>query len=227
MPQLHEAQVATVYKLFFLFIEPISALIGAYYSYNQQQTYLDLTHAASSPKSGIPTSTQIVLAQLSNLYFLFAINEAFVLRSTTDLNVWRALLVCLLMADIGHLYSVKAVGWQIYWNVLGWNAIDWGNIAFVYAGASMRISFLLGIGVGPPGQIGIIDGKPNNTQWGVKKAGKPRERLVIACTTCREKKIKCDPAEPKCVQCEKFGRKCRFTTALPSVRACLFDGAIA
>ena len=59
----------------------------------------------------------------------------------------------------------------------------------------------------------IIDGETVNAQWGVTKAGKPRKRLAIACTTCREKKIKCDPAEPKCVQCEKFGRDCKFTTA--------------
>ena len=59
----------------------------------------------------------------------------------------------------------------------------------------------------------MIDGEEVNAQWGVTKAGKPRKRLAIACTTCREKKIKCDPAEPKCVQCEKFGRICRFTTA--------------
>lgn len=59
----------------------------------------------------------------------------------------------------------------------------------------------------------IIDGEEVNAQWGVTKAGKPRKRLAIACTTCREKKIKCDPAEPKCVQCEKFGRECKFTTA--------------
>lgn len=59
----------------------------------------------------------------------------------------------------------------------------------------------------------IIDGEAVNAQWGITKAGKPRKRLAIACTTCREKKIKCDPAEPKCVQCEKFGRECRFTTA--------------
>lgn len=59
----------------------------------------------------------------------------------------------------------------------------------------------------------VIDGEPVNAQWGVTKAGKPRKRLAIACTTCREKKIKCDPAEPKCVQCEKCGRDCRFTTA--------------
>ncbi|KAL8711752.1 MAG: hypothetical protein Q9220_003923 [cf. Caloplaca sp. 1 TL-2023] len=59
----------------------------------------------------------------------------------------------------------------------------------------------------------IIDGELVNAQWGVTKAGKPRKRLAIACTTCREKKIKCDPGEEKCQQCDKFGRECRFTTA--------------
>ncbi|KAI4157108.1 MAG: hypothetical protein L6R39_000771 [Caloplaca ligustica] len=59
----------------------------------------------------------------------------------------------------------------------------------------------------------VIDGEAVNAQWGVTKAGKPRKRLAIACTTCREKKIKCDPGEGKCQQCEKFGRECRFTTA--------------
>lgn len=59
----------------------------------------------------------------------------------------------------------------------------------------------------------VIDGELVNAQWGVTKAGRPRKRLAIACTTCREKKIKCDPGEGKCQQCEKVGRECRFTTA--------------
>ena len=59
----------------------------------------------------------------------------------------------------------------------------------------------------------IIDGEAVNAQWGITKAGKPRKRLAIACITCREKKIKCDPAVPKCVQCDKTGRDCRFQTA--------------
>ena len=59
----------------------------------------------------------------------------------------------------------------------------------------------------------VIDGEQVNAEWGVTKAGKPRKRLAIACTSCREKKIKCDPAEPKCVQCEKNGRVCKFATA--------------
>ncbi|KAK0739567.1 hypothetical protein B0T21DRAFT_285742 [Apiosordaria backusii] len=54
----------------------------------------------------------------------------------------------------------------------------------------------------------VIDGEQVNAHWGVTKAGKPRKRLAIACVTCREKKIKCDPDYPRCVQCEKFGRVC-------------------
>ncbi|ODA78394.1 hypothetical protein RJ55_05775 [Drechmeria coniospora] len=59
----------------------------------------------------------------------------------------------------------------------------------------------------------VIDGEVVNAHWGVTKAGKPRKRLAIACVTCREKKIKCDPDYPRCVQCEKFGRICRFKNA--------------
>lgn len=56
----------------------------------------------------------------------------------------------------------------------------------------------------------VIGGEMFRAQWCVTKAGKPRKRLVIACMACREKNIKCDPAKPKCVQCEKFGRDCRI-----------------
>ncbi|KAL1894147.1 hypothetical protein Cpir12675_003789 [Ceratocystis pirilliformis] len=59
----------------------------------------------------------------------------------------------------------------------------------------------------------VIDGEAVNAHWGVTKAGKPRKRLAIACVTCREKKIKCDPDYPRCVQCDKFGRVCRFKNA--------------
>ena len=59
----------------------------------------------------------------------------------------------------------------------------------------------------------VIDGELVNPHWGVTKAGRPRKRLAVACLTCREKKIKCDPDYPKCVQCVKFGRHCKFKNA--------------
>jgi hypothetical protein len=55
-----------------------------------------------------------------------------------------------------------------------------------------------------------INGDIVNPKWGTTKAGKPRKRLGQACQTCREKKIRCDPQVPKCAQCQKFGRECRF-----------------
>ena len=136
------------YRLFFLHLEPISTIIGAYYAHLQQQTYLDLTHLSSSPaKGGVPTSTSIVLSQLANLYLLFSLIEALVLRSTRERQAWRAVLFSMLVADCGHLYAIKSLGLSIYWRVNGWNAIDWGNVAFVYIGALSRTFFLLDIGL--------------------------------------------------------------------------------
>ncbi len=136
-----------LYRLFFLFAEPVSALVGAYFAHLRQHDYLTLTDSSTAP-SEIPRGTAIALSQLANLYLLFAINEALVLRSTSDLHVWRTVLFGLLVADFGHLYSVSPLGAEIYWSVAKWNAIDWGNIAFVYLGASMRIAFLAGVGLG-------------------------------------------------------------------------------
>ena len=158
-----EFQPPAFYRIFFLTIEPISALVGAYFAHFQPQTYIQLTHASSAPRDAIPLGTRIVLTQLANLYFLFAINEAFVLRSTSDLRVWRALLFGLLVADLGHLYSVWGLGTGVYWKVQEWSAMDWGNVGFVYAGALMRITFLFGFGV------------PSGTELSKKKKNKGKD----------------------------------------------------
>jgi hypothetical protein len=142
-------KLPAAYTTFFLFIEPISALVGAFYAHFKPLDYLQMTHLSSSPSyaSTIPLSTNIVLTQLANLYLLFALNEALVLRSTSDLRVWKTVLFGLLLADFGHLYSVSALGPEIYWSFWKWNAMDWGNIGFVYAGVMMRMAFLAGVGL--------------------------------------------------------------------------------
>ncbi|RMZ92732.1 hypothetical protein DV736_g31, partial [Chaetothyriales sp. CBS 134916] len=61
-----------------------------------------------------------------------------------------------------------------------------------------------------------INGHIVNPKWGTTKAGKPRKRLGQACNTCREKKIRCDPQVPKCTQCQKFGRECKFESGKSS-----------
>lgn len=139
------------YTLFFLYIEPVATAVGAYYAHLDQSAYMTLTMEMARPATagllGVSMQESIVLTQLANMYFVFALNEALVLRATTDRRVWSIFLFGLLVADFGHLYSVKAVGWDVYYRFWAWNSIYWGNLGFVYIGATMRTAFLLGLGL--------------------------------------------------------------------------------
>ncbi|KAK3726016.1 hypothetical protein LTR37_000164 [Vermiconidia calcicola] len=142
------APLPLLYRLFFLYIEPIATAVGAYYAQFEQHEYMQLTYSSSTTAAfGVSTRESIVLTQLANLYFVFALNEALVLRTTNDLRVWRTLLLGLLIADFGHLYSVNKVGVEVYYEFWKWNSMYWGNLGFVYVGAAMRTSFLLGLGL--------------------------------------------------------------------------------
>ena len=149
--------IPILYRSFFLYIEPISAILGAYWAGARPAEYLGLlatsnTARLASDISNPNTPTLISLYQLSNLYFLFALNEHLVLSSTTSLKTWRTVLFCLLVADLGHLATMAPLGLEkgfaeVYFAFWNWNAIEWGSIGFVYAGATMRTCFLLGVGL--------------------------------------------------------------------------------
>lgn len=140
----------TIYWLFFLYIEPLATLAGAYYAALRPSEYLTLTvpGSGSLPNTNplTPNREIITLLQLANMYLVFAFTEACVLRASSDMNVWRALLLGLLIADLGHMWSVNSMGWSVYWRFWEWNEIYWGNLGFVYVGAAMRVSFLSGLG---------------------------------------------------------------------------------
>lgn len=162
-PQQTAFRIHVVYRLFFLLIEPISALVGAFYNHFLQRRYLELLDAPSTPPTTemLPLGTSVAMSQLANMYLFFALNEALVLRSTADLRVWRAVLFVLLVADLGHLYSMKELGVRVYYDVTGWNAGDWGNVPWVYAGAVLRVCFLAGVGLGESRRLKSKTGKSN------------------------------------------------------------------
>jgi hypothetical protein len=143
--QSDNVRIPAIYRLVFLFVEPASILLGAGAAFFFPAYYLSLTHAASAP-SVLPTSTAIVMTQLSNLYLGLALLEATVLRITSDIKVWSVFLFALLVADLGHLYSVAPAGPSMYWAYSSWNAIDWGNVPFVYFLAIVRICLLMRLG---------------------------------------------------------------------------------
>ena len=98
--------IPLLYRLFFLYIEPVSALVGAYFAYFQPQTYLHLLTPNHSVAASTAPAHLVALYQLANLYLLFALNEHLVLSSTRARRTWRRLLLALLVADLGHLASM-------------------------------------------------------------------------------------------------------------------------
>jgi hypothetical protein len=108
-PILSYTHIHPLYLLFFHYIEPLSTILGAYYAYFQPHLYLSLSHSPSAgvpaPHATVPLATRLALAQLANLYLLFALNEGLVLRVTRSKAVWRTLLIGLLVADLGHLWT--------------------------------------------------------------------------------------------------------------------------
>lgn len=52
----------------------------------------------------------------------------------------------------------------------------------------------------------------------VTKAGKPRKHPSSACNACRQRKMNCDIAKPKCSSCEESGDECIFPPARPGER---------
>ncbi|KAK0207115.1 hypothetical protein DFS33DRAFT_1319078 [Desarmillaria ectypa] len=140
--------IPSPYRLFFLYIEPVSAIVGFIAALNPSFYLSELRLSTMKPDVVGTTQTNIVLYQLANLYLLFALNEHLVLSSISSLKIWRNLLLCLLLADLGHLVTMAPLGLGAFWKVWEWNAMLWGSIGFVYLGASMRLSFFLGLGFG-------------------------------------------------------------------------------
>ncbi|OSC97929.1 hypothetical protein PYCCODRAFT_1418592 [Trametes coccinea BRFM310] len=148
--------VPWLYRFFFLYIEPISAVVGAFYAGFKPVDYLKYlasSEAAVKLAQTPTTPTTISLYQLANLYFLFALNEHLVLCASPYLQTWRALLFCLLIADFGHLATMIPLAQEkgfaeVFLYFWKWNAMEWGSVGFVYVGATMRTSFLNGVGFG-------------------------------------------------------------------------------
>lgn len=73
-----------LYRLFFLYIEPVATAVGAYYAHFQQHEYMHMTFptAASAIAGSVSTRESIVLTQLANLYFVF------VSHANSPLHLW-------------------------------------------------------------------------------------------------------------------------------------------
>lgn len=140
--------VALIYRAYFLWFEPLIALLGALGA-----TFLDakpvlvgitpisMLAAASAP---ITPFTRALLDQLCAFWFLVAFNQAVILRVTQDLRVWKALLLGMALCDAAHICSLVSTDMDAFVNVTAWRGSDWLNNGTLFAGLILRTMFLLG-----------------------------------------------------------------------------------
>lgn len=111
---------------------------------------LDQTPNTSSTTSTSTTSihpSSIALAyQLANLYGLLFLLGVAICYSTSEPKVLRNYLICLAIADFGHIYATYlAMGWEAFVDVAGWNLLTWGNISITGFLFVNRLAYLWGV----------------------------------------------------------------------------------
>jgi hypothetical protein len=143
--------IPLVYRLLFTTLEPIAALFGAFLLLRNPAQFL----ATMSPSAALSASKKVIYDQLAATYTLMAWNQAVVLRlagaSRDDprtMRVWRGVMFGVLVCDAMHLYgSFEALGGDVFWSPARWRGEDWGNLAFLWAMAAVRLAFLFGLGL--------------------------------------------------------------------------------
>lgn len=157
-----QPHIAAFYRVVLLYIEPFLATYGAVMATRSPLLYLSVMDPRANLSHYHP-EIQVLFDQLAGCYFLFAFNQAIVLRvADGQLRVWRAMVAGMLACDIIHMRATgRAMGWAAHLDPLSWRFFDAFNLIVLYGVAAMRIAFLAGVGVvdGDEGQQQQQQGK--------------------------------------------------------------------
>ncbi|MCJ1334695.1 hypothetical protein MMC10_011407 [Thelotrema lepadinum] len=144
------SQIHPFYRLLFLYLEPLILLAGAAIAFFLPSTYLSTIHAVPPHSALYPDilpshpTLRILTAGLANVYALFCLFEACILRATDDVHVWRTFLACALWGDVAHLAIYSGLGVNVEGGgLLGLGMADWAKPMLMIF---VRVAFLLGLG---------------------------------------------------------------------------------
>ena len=136
-----------IYRFLFLYLEPISALLGTIINILDPLRYLQSLSPAATASSYSPL-TKPIYDQLAAHLLFFSWSQAVVLRSTNDMKVWKALLFGMFLCDILHLFaSYRILGPEVFFNPTFWRWEDWVNFIMLYGPGGLRLAFCAGVGV--------------------------------------------------------------------------------
>lgn len=152
-PPLPALTIPLPYRILHLYLEPLMALNGAVLCILHPSTFL----STFSPTRGYTRSSQIIYDQLAATYVFLALVESVVLRSTSELPVWRAVMAALLVSDALHLLAgVRCMSDDgRLWAVAKWRVEDWMAVATLLVPGALRVAFLMGVGLAGEGKVKV------------------------------------------------------------------------
>ena len=135
------------YRLLFLYIEPIAALGGTVLCLFRPLQFLQTFSPLATAATFDPLS-QPIYDQLAALLLLFAWTQAVVLRSTSDITVWKRILFGMALCDGIHLWGqYRILGPEVFFDPRLWRSEEWLNFIMLYGPGGMRLAFCAGIGL--------------------------------------------------------------------------------
>ncbi|UNI18863.1 Beta-mannosidase [Purpureocillium takamizusanense] len=150
--------VPRAYVLFFLYLDPLTALYGAWLHLADPSA----AATAMAPRAAHDPAQAFVYRQAGGLALAVAALAAAVPRLSTDLRVWRALQAALLLADavaLSGAYEALRVGGRLTPAPASWTDDDVAVVGSYVGITLVRALFVLGVGFGEtkvPGEKGEV-----------------------------------------------------------------------
>lgn len=136
-----------IYRLWFLWIDPILTVAGMYGNLLDHNTNAEAFFTDLVPDVHFKPFFYQIGGMGTSYLTLFVL----LLRYTEDVNVWKIVQLAITWADFTMLLAIHtAMTYEgTLWNVAAWRVLDWFSIVITGGCTVLRIAFVLGIGVTP------------------------------------------------------------------------------
>jgi hypothetical protein len=145
------SHIPLLYRVFFLYIDPLFCLSGIYLCFFDHATYLEMgVPQALTIHSSSPLSSYLITVLGAWSVSIFAM-QTLLLQQYRDVKVWKIFMFAILLTDLGMVYAVYEADPVMALNVSKWGQGEWTNHGILGMVIAVRTAFLLGIGgVGRP-----------------------------------------------------------------------------
>lgn len=146
------------YRVVFIILDILLPLYGIYSNLLDSHSIL----ALFTPSPTLPPApeTQLLLDGGAGWFaMLLVLNVALLRYRPNDIFVWKVLQASVLWTDVAMVggFVREMNGQGRLWEMEKWRGLDYGNVCGYGVIAALRFGFVMGIGLGEPSEVGLIE----------------------------------------------------------------------